>query len=163
MRMDPRIASALRLARPMGRTLEWTPEVLSNAISLNARRGYANDDAWLRAVYERQRRVYRTPLYRALMLVLSPTLMTMGAQRRWGAYRKGTELIVEKWRGEKGENVTYGMLRYPVGLYDSLMLRGFTSTLRAAIDAAGAKDSAVEFLEAESIPGQARYRVSYRA
>lgn len=161
--MDPRIARAVRSARPMGRSMEWVPEVLSNAISLNARDGYRSDEAWMQAVYERQRRVYATALYRALMLVLSPTLMTMGAQQRWSAYRKGSELIVEKWRKEPGRNVTFGTLRHPPGLYDSLMLRGFTSTLRAAIDAAGAKDSAVELLEDDSAPGEARYRVSYRA
>lgn len=163
VRMDPRIAVAVRAARPLGRSMEWVPEVLSNAISLNAREGYLSDDEWIRAVYDRQRRVYATPLYRALMLIMSPTLMTMGAQQRWGAYRKGSELVVGKWQRDAEMNVTLGTLRYPPGLYDTLMLRGFTSTLRAAIDAAGAKDSAVGLLEDESKPGEARYRVSYRA
>lgn len=162
VQMDPRIAVGIRTVRPLGRTMEWVPEVLSNAISLNAREGYRSDEAWIQAVYDRQRRFYATPLYRALMLVMSPTLMTMGAQQRWGAYRKGSELLVAKWHKEGGKNVTFGTLRFPPGLFNLLMLRGFTSTMRAAVDAAGAKDSVVVLLEDELSPGEARYRLSYR-
>ena len=58
--------------------------------------------------------------------------------------------------------MTFGTLRFPPGLFNLLMLRGFTSTMRAAVDAAGAKDSVVVLLEDELTPGEARYRLSYR-
>ncbi len=161
--MDPRVAAAVRSAQPVGRSMEWVPEVLSNAISLNAYAAYPSEVAWTKAVYERQQRIFRTPLYRALMLVLSPTLMTMGAQQRWGAYRRGTELAVEKWQKAGATMLTHATLRFPPGVYTPMLLRGLGGMLRAAIEAAGAKDAALELLEAESEPGAARYRLSYRA
>lgn len=161
--LDPRVAGAVRSAQPLGRSMEWVSEVVCNAISLNAYEGYPSEAAWTRAVYERQQRIFRTPLYRALMLVLSPTLMTMGAQQRWGAYRRGSELTVEKWQKSGPTMLTFATLTYPPGLYTPLLLRGLGGMLRAAIEAAGAKESQLELLEAESRPGGARYRLSYRA
>lgn len=35
--------------------------------------------------------------------------------------------------------MTFGTLSFPPGLFNLLMLRGFTSTMRAAVDAAGAR------------------------
>lgn len=163
VRVDPRVAAAVRSAQPMGRSMEWVPEVVSNAISLNAYDGYPSEAAWTKAVYERQQRIFRTPLYRALMLVLSPTLMTMGAQQRWGAYRRGTELAVEKWQKSGTVMLTHATLRFPPGVYTPMLLRGLGGMLRAAIEAAGAKEAVLELLDGESQPGAARYRLSYRA
>jgi hypothetical protein len=159
--LDPRLEPELRSLRPFGQTRGWVPEVVNNAVSLNARLAFASDEAWIRALYDRQREVYRRPLYRALLMVLSPTLLMMGAADRWKAYRRGSELVVDRWRRAGSGRVTTGAIVHPPGLYTPLMLRGHASTLHAAIDAAGAKDSAVELLEAESEPGHARYRLSY--
>lgn len=161
--LDPRLEEPLRSAKPFGRPMEWVPEVLINALSLNARLGYASDDAWGRALYDRQREVYQRPLYRALMMVMSPTLMTMAASDRWGAYRKGTSLAVDRWSKEAGRRSTIGTLTYPDGLYTSMLLSGLAQTLRSAIDAAGAEGSTVEYVAAESSPGSARYRMRYRS
>lgn len=163
VKLDPRIAPALRRAQPLGRSMEWVPEVLINAVSINAMEAYPSQAAWIRAVYDRQTAYYRTPLYRALLLVMSPTLLTMGAARSWAAYRKGSSLEVDKWHKEGESRITFGTLHHPAGLHMLLNLRGFAGTLHAAIDAAGAKESEVELLEAESVPGEARYRLSYRA
>jgi hypothetical protein len=163
VKLDRRIAPALRRAQPLGRSMEWVPEVLINAVSLNAMEAYPDEAGWIRAVYDRQLAYYRTPLYRALLMVMSPTLLTMGAERSWGAYRKGSTLKVDKWHKEGDSRITYGTLHHPAGLHMPLNLRGFAGTLHAAIDAAGAKESAVELLEDESAAGAARYRLSYRA
>lgn len=159
--LDPRIEPAVRSARPFGRPMEWVPEVLINATSLNARLGYPSDEAWAATLYERQREIYRRPLYRALLMVMSPTLLTMAASDRWGAYRRGTELAIDRWKKAGAARATTGTLRYPPGLYTTMLLRGLANTLRSAIDAAGAKRSVVELLEAESDDGVARYRLSY--
>lgn len=159
--IDPRLEGAMRSARPFGRPMEWVPEVLINATSLNARLGYPSDAAWAQALYDRQREVYRRPLYRALMMVMSPTLLTMAASDRWGAYRRGTELAIDRWKKAGAARATMGTLRYPHGLYTPMLLRGLANTLRSAIDAAGAKRSVVELVEAEGGPGEARYRMSY--
>lgn len=161
---DPALVGAIRSARPLGHTAEWVPDVLVNALSLQiADVAFPSGAAWLDAVYRRQRAVYATPVYRALMLVLSPTLLTMGAKDRWAAYRRGSELVVDRWnKAEAGRRVTTGTLRHPPGLYAELHIRGFAHAILAAVDACGARDSTMELLS-ESEPGAARFRVTYRA
>jgi hypothetical protein len=159
--LDARLEPELKRLRPFGQTRDWVPEVVNNAVSLSVRLAYPSDDAWLRALYEHQRAVYRRPLYRALLMVLSPTLLTMGAADRWKAYRRGSELVVDRWNRTGNGRSTTGAIVHPAGLYTPLMLRGHALTLRAAIDAAGARNSRVELLERESEPGHARYRLSY--
>lgn len=161
VQLAPVLADAVRRARPYGEPSSWVPEVLINAISLDARRAYTNDGAWIETVYDRQRRVYRRPLYRALLLVMSPTLLTMAAGERWGSYRQGSKLEIERWKRDGSARSTVGTLRYPAGLHTPLLLRGLAQTLRSAIDAAGARQSTVELLEAESTPGAARYALAY--
>ncbi|HJL16441.1 MAG TPA: hypothetical protein RMH99_12340 [Sandaracinaceae bacterium LLY-WYZ-13_1] len=159
--LDPRVEPELKRLRPFGRTPEWVPEVVNNAVSLNARLGFDGDRAWLDALYDRQAELYRRPLYRALLMVLSPTLLLMAASDRWRAYRRGSDLVVDRWQRDGATRFTTGTLVHPPGLYSSLMLTGHARTLQAAIDAAGAEDSRVE-LEDEREPGRARYRLSYR-
>lgn len=167
-RLDPRLAAALRKYSFVGRTHEWVPEVINNAVSVSVRdrlggaTDAARDRAYFRALYDRQREVYRRPLYRALLMVLSPTLLTLGAGDRWKAYRNGTELAVDRWKRGVETNSTTGSLTYPPGLYDPLMVSGVCEVLRAAIDAAGAKDSSVTVVDAETRPGHARFALVYR-
>lgn len=160
---DPVLRDWIRRYRPMGRSLEWIPEALLNAVSVQIiDDGYPSDDSWLNEVYRRQRKVYQTPLYRALLMVLSPTLLTMGAGDRWKAYRKGSELVVDKWTRDGDRRVSTATLRYPAGLHTEVHVRSLATALVAAVDACGAQETKMELLD-EGRPGEARFRMSYRA
>jgi hypothetical protein len=80
-------------------------------------------------------RVFRQPLYRALMLVMSPSMMVSNAAKRWGAFRTGSTL-----EGKLGKNDAELTLTAPVGLYPPLMLRIIAESFRAAISATGAEN-----------------------
>ena len=159
----PALEAALRTHRPLGRSLEWVPEVLINAVSLQiADAGYPSDQSWLDEVYRRQREAYRTPIYKALMLVLSPTLLTMGARDRWRAYRVGTELAIERWTKTPTGRVATATLHHPPALYSRLNVLSLGVAMVAAIDACGAENTQLE-LEEDAPEGQSRFRLSYRA
>lgn len=160
---DPILRDWIRSSRPMGRSVEWIPEALLNAVSLQIiDDGFPSDESWLNEVYRRQRKVYHTPLYRAVLMVLSPTLLTMGAGDRWKAYRKGSALSVDKWARDGDRRVSIATLRYPAGLHTDVHVRSLATVLVAAVDACGAKETKMDLLE-ESRPGEARFRMSYRA
>ena len=160
---DPMLRDWIRRFRPLDRSLAWIPEALLNAVSVQIiDDGYPSDDAWLNDVYRRQRKVYATPLYKALLMVLSPTLLTMGAGERWKAYRKGSDLVVDKWTREGDRRVSTATLRHPAGLHMEVHVRSLGTALVAAVDACGAKETKLELLD-DSRPGEARFRMSYRA
>jgi hypothetical protein len=161
---DARLRDALARFRAGGAAAEWIPEVLQNAVSLQIiDDGYPSDESWLNEVYRRQKMVYRTPLYRALLMVLSPTLLTMGAQDRWAAYRRGSELVVDKWTRQGTRRQTTATLFHPAGLHTEVLLLSLGQALVAAVDACGAAASRLELLAEETRPGAARYRLSYEA
>jgi hypothetical protein len=161
--LDPIVTPWVRTFRPLGRAMDWVPEVLLNAVSLSvADAGYPSDESFLNDVYRRQRAVYETPFYRALLKVLSPTLLTMGAADRWKAYRRGSELVVDRWTKTSERRLTTARLKYPAGLHDRLLLNSLLQALVAAVDACGARESRLELL-AESTPGEARFLLTYRA
>jgi len=160
---DPALQDWVRSHRPLGRAMQWVPEVLLNAVFLDlADQGYPSDESCLHDVYRRQRAVYETTFYRAMMKVLSPTLLTMGAADRWKAYRRGTELVVDKWDKAGARRVTTATLKHPPGLYTKLNVASLAQALVAAIDAAGARDARLELLD-ELAPGEARFRLTYTA
>lgn len=161
--LDPVLRDWVRSYRPLGRAMEWVPEVLLNCVSLQvADEGYPSGQAWLNDVYRRQRAIYQTPLYRALLLVLSPTLLMMGASDRWKAYRRGSTLAVDKWTKTPAGRKTTATLEHPPGLHTELHLLSLAQALVAAVDASGAKGSKLELLP-DSQPGQARFSLTYVA
>lgn len=140
----------------------WVPETLINALSLHiADVGYPTGESWVNSVYRRQRAVYQTPLYRAVMIVLSPTLLMMGATDRWKAYRRGTKLAVDRWQNRGHRRETIGSIHHPRGLYADLNLQSLGQAFLAAVDSCGARDAQVEIIE---YAGDAtRFRLSYLA
>ena len=75
----------------------WIPEAYANSLTLLFRdRVHGSDDARCRAAFKSNNRVlFQKPVYRVVMLVLSPTLAIMGAEKRWGTFRQGSRLRAE--------------------------------------------------------------------
>ena len=161
--IDPAIEGWLSDARPLGRTREWVPEALLNAISLSViDAGYPSDESWVLDVHRRQLEAYRTPLYRALLMVLSPTLLTMGASDRWKAYRQGSTLVVDKWQKTPEGRAATATLRYPPGLHTEVLLLALGQALLAAVDACGARGSRLEMAPGSG-PGESRFFLTYES
>ena len=110
---------------------------------------FESDPDYYRWYFDVAGRLFAKPFYRVLMYVVSPTLVVLGAQRRWSAFREGTTLSakIDKNQGELE-------LAFPPMLYPELTLRGFGEAFRASIAAARARNPAVELVEATAERGR---------
>ncbi len=115
----------------------WIPAVQNNAFLLAMTDHFYDRDlraavAWYRDVRER---MFRSPLYRMMMAVISPRYILRGARKRWETFHRGTEFEVEY-----GDHYANVVLTYPPNLQTRLIIRMLTGGLLAALAAAGAKD-----------------------
>ncbi len=136
----------------------WVPEVLCSTITMMLRDQLGSDDGLRQVAYGESIVLYKKPLYRALMMVLSPTLLAMGTARRWGASHRGTDLESVRWERDGDETVTFLELRHPPGVFLRLHHLAYGEALRAAAEVTRAKSVAVEI---ESEPMMGSYRVVY--
>ena len=119
---------------------EWISEVHFNALMLAVFdahfAGAGGTMAYERWILERNRRLLRTPLFRILFAVVSPERLLVGVEKRWAAFRRGSELHVV------GHTATSAELSFhhPKNLATDLSARGLRVALRAALELAGARD-----------------------
>jgi hypothetical protein len=152
----PGISAPLRaeLARPWS-SQEWMPSVLVVTVLTMVRDvAHESDDAFLEWNFARQLRLYRNPLFRALIFLLSPTLLFMGSARRWHNFHRGSDLVVhgDKYRAELE-------LRFPAQVYSPVFLLSLVAAFRAALHAARASGASVELVETTAT--RARYRAQW--
>jgi hypothetical protein len=131
---------------------EWVPEAHLAALILSVADLRSMTDGevctWAR---ERNRALFRSPAYKILMAVFSPQSMIRFAARRWEYWHHGTSLAVE---GVADEGVRLA-LRFPLGLFDELMLRAYAEAFTAALEMAHARDPVVTVEDRG--PGRATY------
>lgn len=120
---------------------DWIPEVQFNALML-AHEDLIEPDTFQKWVYDRNRHLFSSSLYRVLFLVMSPERLITGMTHRWRAFRKGTELQTV----EQSKNFIVVELRHPPHLYELHALTNLTIAVRAAMDAAGGKNTAVKLV-----------------
>jgi len=125
----------------------WAAESVGTCLSMMIRDFCFDDDAAFREYNKKEvRELYRRPTYRMLMLVMSPSLVVMGAAKRWDAFHKGSKLH----SGKTSKNALSGRfeaqldLEAPEALYPPLTLDVYGDAFVLAIEAAGAKDVAFE-------------------
>ncbi len=136
----------------------WVPEIMLNAAFYLVREHFDDDVAFDRFNHEAAMSLYRKPLYRALMTVMSPTLIIMGMGKRWTAFRRGTELAVKHWKQGDTHQVE-AVLTHPAGLHTEESLGLLRVNLVVALQAARARRAAVRLTGHG--PGEARYELSY--
>jgi hypothetical protein len=118
---------------------EWIPTTTNVMLMLLMRdRVMRDDNVFWRYNLERASEVFRQPLYKALMFVLSPSLMVMGAAKRWGKFHQGTELLSHG----VSKHAARLEARFPEHLFPELWLRGTSAVFCAAVACAGAKTPA---------------------
>lgn len=146
--LSPELAAQLNMPWKEG---EWMSEVAGVVLFTMVRDAvFKDDESFLAWNYKRLGAIYRKPLYRALMLVMSPTLVLIGAANRWAAFHRGSTLRIEQ---EGGERV--GVLSYPQHLFSEPFLHSLRTAFQAGFDAAGAKNSRVTL--ASHSPTEARF------
>jgi hypothetical protein len=99
--------------------------------------------------------IFAKPVYRMLMYVLSPTLVLMGATKRWSAFRRGSTLTARFDR-----HSAIAELTFPANLYTHLVLRGFGHAFRASLVAARANQPVVTLVEVS--PERGKWQLNWR-
>jgi len=95
------------------------------------------------------RKMLSGPLYRVLFLVASPERVFVGAERRWGAFHRGSALRV---RGRESRRAELE-LTFPPRVFPELALRLNGRALQAAAEAAGLKRVEVALSDATDVSG----------
>lgn len=135
---------------------DWMPEAHGVLIRLVIRDvAFQADADYHRWYYDIAAKIFAKPIYRVLMYVVSPTLVMLGAQKRWAAFREGTTLSARIDRNQ-GEIE----LKFPERLYPELLLVGFGEAFRASVVAARARNAKVELIEAA--PERARWKIGWQ-
>lgn len=137
----------------------WVPEVYLNVLMLAALDAHFRTDnvaGYLEWVYERNRQLLSTMLYRALFFVLSPERLLSGVEKRWAFFRRGTTMAAQR-RGPRDVELH---VTSPPYLYNDMTAHGISAALRAAVDCAGAVGTRVVG-ELRS-PSLVVYRVTWR-
>jgi hypothetical protein len=152
---------------PMARLLRdeyprdaWISETIGIAVEmvLVDRIGMEGFTAWC---YADSRKLFDGPLVRHLMRLVSPTLVVMGASRRWNAFHRGSDLAAEPVRKEGDLTRVRATLTYPPGMFPREFLLGITGSFQAALDLCHAREARAELTPA-STPGLALYDVTWR-
>jgi hypothetical protein len=115
----------------------WVPETFHSSlvaaifdVRFREQGGMPAFEEW---AYERNRRLFRSPLYRVLFFVVRPERVFIGVQNRWAAFHRGSVLEVV---AEKPIQRTV-RLSHPPHLFSEHALHTFAAAFRAAGEAAG--------------------------
>jgi hypothetical protein len=150
---DAQIMKRLRESMDQG---EWMPDAQGMVLRLLVRDlAFKSDADYHRWYYEISGRLFAKPFYRFLMYVVSPTLVLLGATKRWAAFREGSVMNATV-SGNQGQ----AELRFPDGLYPVVTLGGFGETIRAALVAARARNARVDLVEAT--PTLGRWKLAWQ-
>lgn len=136
---------------------QWISEVAFMTLLALARDlVFDNDDDFLRLCYDLAAASYSGKVMRSLMHFASPTLLLMGASKRWSIYKRGTELRSIKL----DKHNLVASLHFPPNLYHKLMLRGFAQSFAAAIEGTRARNVSVEVQSHSST--ECKYNITWQ-
>ncbi len=151
---DPTLPEVMRDVLTERHTEDWIAETVGLSLLMMVRDvAYDDDQAyfdWSRAWIAR---TFRKPLYRALMLILSPTLVVMGAARRWSTFHQGSTLTVSKVQPRDDRLVLEGHLAFPPHLFQPFILEQVCYSLLAALDASRATEPQINLRECNTAEG----------
>lgn len=140
----------------------WLPETAFQVAHLVVRElGFPDDASFCEWIFRTNAELFDRPILRGLMRLLSPTLIVIGAGKRWGTFHQGSELVAGRVSRSDDRHQTVAYLRYPPGLFAPIFLTGLEQAFLAALAASRAKDPRVE-LRALG-PLGAEYHVSWRS
>lgn len=135
--LPPEIQAAIEAPwRPQ----EWVSEVTFMIMHALVRDViYRNDEGFLQFCYDMAKETFSGPIMRSVMHFVSPSLLMLGATKKWPLLKRGTSLTVIK----QEKNRMHISLTYPKGLYHKSMLHGIGQSFKAAIECTKAQDTVV--------------------
>ena len=98
-------------------------------------RGFTSHDEFYAYTLELNRRILRSPLYRALGALLSPSRMLKGAQLAWSRMHRGSHVEVTMLPGANAGTITF---HHPRGVFTTTFLRCFATAAVTALEVGGA-------------------------
>jgi hypothetical protein len=135
---------------------EWIPETIYAALSAFCRDAvWKTDQEFHAGMLDTASQMYATPFFRTLMFILSPSLMAMGAAKRWHSFHEGSDLAVIK-QGATSVNL---LLTFPDTLLPEACLRSIGATFCAAVSGAGARKPSCTLASIE--PGRVNFFVAW--
>jgi hypothetical protein len=155
----PKVVQDMLRTRPEAR---WVSEVGVQVVNLVVRDlAFQSDDAFDDWTYTASQTIYDKPFVRTLMRLMSPTLIVIGASKRWATFHKGSQLTAGPITESHGRVESTALLQYPVGLFPDLYLRGLTRAFLAALAGSRGKDVRVKLGNVKAT--SAEYQVSFQA
>lgn len=116
---------------------DWIPAALYAALAALAKdMKWKSETAFHQGMADLAVSMYQTAVYRAVMAIVSPSLMVMGAARRWGTFHQGTQLRVVNPTKTSGDAV----LTFPDRLFSQPALQSLGASLCTALTGCGAKN-----------------------
>lgn len=125
--LPPAIVAALTAPWYSG---TWIPEVHFMALNALVRDViYKNDSGYLQFCFDTMKASFTGPVMKAVMLFVSPTMLAIGIEKRWGAYKRGSVMTSQVTSATSRTLV----LKYPERLYLPCMLAGFGKSIEAGL------------------------------
>lgn len=123
---------------------DWMGEAIGGALSMLVRDTIFSDDAtFYRWRYDEMTKLFKKPMYRVAMFLLSPSAILRSSTRKWSTFHLGSTLtpgeVVENGR----QRTSNAILAFPTGLFDETFANLVASTYRAALDCSRAKNAQV--------------------
>lgn len=158
--------SAAELPDPLGCYVRgempgpWMNEVVGQAAMLLFVDTHG-PDAMVQRSYDLAHRLFEGPFLRHMIRLLSPTLVVMGAGRRWNAVRKGTTMTSTPVRREGTRNITEISVTAPHPVFAAQFAAALGPFFEVALQSARGSDPRVELAEARA--DTITYRASWAA
>lgn len=134
----------------------WLPMVqVDLALSLASERFFENQQAWADHVYRANRQLLEGRMYRSLLKLISPDRVATGAGLAWGALHRGSKVSVTKLSKARYEFT----LRYPQNGFGPEFIASSHETVRASLEAAGARNVRVTGEQVD--PSSLRWRAGW--
>ncbi|MFO7566294.1 MAG: hypothetical protein R6X02_26865 [Enhygromyxa sp.] len=137
----------------------WIPQchTLALILAIVEARGLspAEEAKWIRSAASL---LFSTPMVRLLIWAVSPRLMIKGADIRWSAFFRGSNLHAKLGEGEGEAELE---LRAPPALFDPSLAAIFTDVLRSALSYSEYDSSSAQLELVDFQPGCIRYAVSW--
>lgn len=119
----------------------WIPEVHFMCVMALVRDVvHKSDEKYQQYIFEGMKEQYSGPLMRSVMFVLSPYVLCLTVEKRWGAFKRGVPM-----KSVQSDKDSCSMvITYPPRLYVVAMLEGMAKSFEAALSCTRVKAYSVK-------------------
>jgi hypothetical protein len=162
----PQLAEISSLPNPMLDFLKgnhkdpWMSETTSVALQLLVRDAiFKTDQEFLDWCYKEHTLLFKKPHYKIIIHILSPTLLLIGATKKWAAFHKGSTFTSKPQGKQDGKVKFHARLEFPEKLFPPLMHKIQRGAYQAALDAVKAKEPRLEIIDSSDT--HASYEITW--